>query len=74
MLRSSLFASLVVSALALPPQLVFNTDASFFDQFDKTGFTLDLADRRLVQFEGREPVWMSEAEKVLGSTGKFLQR
>jgi hypothetical protein len=29
------------------------------------GFDLDLSARRLVQFEGQEPVWMTELEKVL---------
>ena len=29
------------------------------------GFTLDLNDRRLVQFEGQEPKWLTELEKVL---------
>jgi bacterial leucyl aminopeptidase len=28
------------------------------------GFSLDLNDMRLVQLEGRSPVWMSEWEKV----------
>ncbi|EJD50548.1 peptidase [Auricularia subglabra TFB-10046 SS5] len=47
---------LAASALALPSQLVFNDDATnFLNQFDQTGFSLDLNERRLVQFEGREP-------------------
>lgn len=28
------------------------------------GFSLDLNDRRLVQFEGQEPKWLTELEKV----------
>ncbi|EJD50558.1 Zn-dependent exopeptidase [Auricularia subglabra TFB-10046 SS5] len=48
---------LAASALALPSQLVFNDDATnFLNQFDQTGFSLDLNERRLVQFEGREPI------------------
>jgi leucyl aminopeptidase len=29
------------------------------------GFSLDLNARRLVQFEGQEPKWLTELEKVL---------
>ncbi|KAH7885878.1 hypothetical protein F5I97DRAFT_1876113 [Phlebopus sp. FC_14] len=30
----------------------------------REGFTLDLNERRLVQMEGKEPVWMTELEKI----------
>jgi leucyl aminopeptidase len=34
------------------------------DSFTNTGLDLDLDARRLVRVEGREPVWMTELEKV----------
>ena len=30
----------------------------------KAGFSLDLTEKRLVQMEGKDPVWMTELEKV----------
>jgi leucyl aminopeptidase len=72
-MRAAIAASLAAYALAAPQsQLVLNeltSDArqaiAAFDVFDKTGFEgWDLSERRLVQFEGREPVWMTEAEKI----------
>jgi leucyl aminopeptidase len=35
------------------------------EQITHPGFTLDLDARRLVQFEGQEPKWLTELEKVL---------
>ena len=32
---------------------------------DYPGFNLDLSAQRLVQLEGKEPIWMSELEKVI---------
>lgn len=29
------------------------------------GFSIDLSAQRLVQFEGKEPIWVSELEKVM---------
>ena len=34
------------------------------DYANYPGYTLDLNNLRLVQLEGREPVWMTEYEKV----------
>ncbi|KAH7089394.1 peptidase [Auriculariales sp. MPI-PUGE-AT-0066] len=73
-MRTALIASLAATALAAPQvqeQLVMGNPSSAaeavaaFDLFDKTGFEgWDLNERRLVQFEGHEPVWMTEAEKI----------
>jgi len=30
----------------------------------RTGFSLDLTEKRLIQMEGKAPVWMTELEKV----------
>ena len=33
-------------------------------QTTRSGFSIDLNDRRLVEFEGQEPKWLTELEKV----------
>ena len=41
------------------------------DYANYPGYDLDLNELRLVQLEGREPVWMTEYEKV-GSSGPLV--
>lgn len=43
--------------------LVQNPDQTVVD-FKQEGFSIDLNEMRLVQFEGQTPVWMSELDKV----------
>ena len=51
-------ASVAVSQLSDASQLPFDTE------FYHPDFHLDLNASRLVQMEGRAPVWMTELEKV----------
>jgi leucyl aminopeptidase len=36
------------------------------------GYSVELDEKRLVQFEGKEPVWMTEREKVTGVTPRYV--
>ena len=58
-------ASIVVAS----PTLVNNaqTPLGAVQNVEYPGYNLDLAELRLVQVEGQDPVWVSELEKVCGS-------
>ena len=62
--------SLACLALAIPfyssesPNGQVQLQFSVEDYANYPGYDLDLNDLRLVQLEGRDPVWMTEYEKV----------
>ena len=63
------FLSLAFLATARPLSSLESSEQVFFGGLEEhgtnyPGFDLDLTSRRLVQMEGREPVWMTELEKV----------
>jgi leucyl aminopeptidase len=70
----SIFAGLSLASLALAIPFYYPQSASDGNQVqlqlspedfaDYPGFDLDLNELRLVQLEGRDPVWMTEYEKV----------
>ncbi|KAI6101929.1 hypothetical protein F5141DRAFT_1136446 [Pisolithus sp. B1] len=45
-------------------EVVLNGQAFDASPAARSGFSLDLAERRLVQMEGKAPVWMTELEKI----------
>ena len=53
-------ASLVVAS----PTLSGNVQTPLTSDVEYAGYSLDLAEMRLVQLEGQDPVWVSELEKV----------
>lgn len=67
--------SLACLALAIPfyssesPNGQVQLQFSVEDYANYPGYDLDLNDLRLVQLEGREPVWMTEYEKVRLTVG-----
>ena len=64
------FVSFAVAVSALPQFLVVNDPPSQIfpvqeeSEVPYNDFGVDLEELRLVQFEGQEPVWMTELEKV----------
>jgi leucyl aminopeptidase len=63
------FLSLAFLATARPLSSLESSEQVFFGGLEEhgtnyPGFDLDLTSRRLVQMEGREPVWMTELEKI----------
>jgi leucyl aminopeptidase len=61
-MRSLVFLLGLVNLVVSGP-LAFE-QVSISQQHYHPGFTLDLNERRLVQFEGQEPKWLTELEKV----------
>ncbi len=66
-MKSFVFLSALVS-LALATSLGYNSaykgQVLMTEQSTFPGFNLDLSARRLVEFEGQEPIWMTELQKV----------
>jgi bacterial leucyl aminopeptidase len=63
----SLNALLILAGLAAassPSVLVGEEQTPFGSQSIYPGFDLDLEARRLVQMEGKAPVWITELDKV----------
>ncbi|KAF9535087.1 peptidase [Crepidotus variabilis] len=58
----ALLLSLVALAAATP--VIYNEQIPISEQSTYPGFSLDLNAKRLVQFDGREPIWMTELEKI----------
>jgi hypothetical protein len=65
MILSGLVSFVTLTAAAANPLPWLNVQLPF-DVYQNVhpGFYLDLGARRLVQMEGKEPVWMTELEKV----------
>lgn len=68
-MKSLTLLSLVYLATATPLSLLYGSEQVPLGSLEEhvtsyPGFDLDLDDRRLVQMEGQEPVWMTELEKV----------
>lgn len=66
MKTSLVLLSLAYSALSTPLFVVEGEQAPFNARLTTSypGFSLDLNAQRLIQTEGREPIWMTEMDKV----------